>query len=81
MKRSKFSSGTFLLDSEGNAFLHDGNISADGYGCVLGFYEGNVMTSSGFSNWCKDNIRGVASSYEIDILIKSIHVTERIEKY
>ena len=45
--RSEYNIGEFLIDNNGEVFIHNGYKNADGYGCFIGIYEDKVLSSSG----------------------------------
>ena len=64
MKRSEFEIGEFLygiLSSEESAkynpedqrvFIHNGYVSGDGYGKLIGWNDGVIKKSTGWGNFC-----------------------------
>ena len=82
MVRSEYNIGEFLVDSDGEVFIHNGYKNADGYGCLIGIYEGKVLSSTGFRNWCKsiDELR-VATDAEKESFMLKVKYTENIRNY
>jgi hypothetical protein len=83
MKQSEYSAGTILVSKRGNVFITDGTVNGDGYGVLIGEegHTGNILSSTGFGNWCKWPIQGPASEEQIQQFIAKIHNTETIKKY
>lgn len=91
MKQSEYNAGTYLykLGKKGNlsankkVFIHDGILSGDGYGVVLGFTSDNELcTSSGYGNYCYGNDVRLATGAEIEEFIRQVQIYDKpIKKY
>jgi hypothetical protein len=82
MRKSNYKAGTFLADSQGHVFIHNGYITGDGYGVLIGeTCEGKIERSSGFENFCKYPIRGVATEREAFSFMCKVMSTEIINHY
>lgn len=85
-----FAAGTFLYgipSSEESAsyhpedqrvFLHDGCITADGYGILIGWEDGKLVHSTGFGNFCWGGDVRLATEDEIGKFISQIHYNDKI---
>ena len=79
--RSEYNIGEFLIDNNGEVFIHNGYKNADGYGCLIGIYEDKVLSSSGWNNWCKSGNFRIATDVEKESFMTKLHNTEIIENY
>lgn len=82
LKRSEFKIGEFLVTSNGNIFIHDGYISGDGYGCLIGISaDGDIQKQSDWGNFMRYPIDHIASNEEKEILIRKIMYAKEILNY
>lgn len=82
IKRSEFRRGEFLVASNGSIFIHDGYITGDGYGCLIGMdSNGDILKQSDWGNFMIYPIDHIASDKEIDLLMRKIMDAEHIKNY
>jgi hypothetical protein len=82
MRKSKYEAGTFLVDSQGYVFIHDGYLTGDGYGALIGeTCCGFVVRASDFGNFCKYPIRGKATAQETKDFMRKVMNAYTIDKY
>lgn len=82
LKRSEFKRGEFLVTSDGNIFIHDGYINADGYGVIIGEdSDGMIQKSNGIGNWMKEGFCREATSQEIIDFFAKVRKTQKIINY
>lgn len=82
LKRSKFKIGEFLVTTNGNIFIHDGYVNADGYGCLIGMIpDGTILKQSDWGNFMRYPIDHIASDEEKEILIRKIMYAKEILNY
>jgi hypothetical protein len=82
MKKSEYKAGALLVDAVGCVFIHDGYVSGDGYGVLIGeTCSGFVVRSSDFGNFCKYPIRGEATEQEAKNFMRKVMNTYTIDKY
>lgn len=81
MRLSEYKTGTILVDGDGKVFIHDGFISADGYGVIIGEdSDGMIQKSNGIGNWMKDCLRE-ATSQEVRKFFAKVRKTQKIINY
>jgi hypothetical protein len=90
LKTKTFLPGTFLykLDKVGiiennPVFIHDGYITADGYGVLIGFTsDDKLLKSTGFGNYCYGGEVRMATIQEIEKFINRVHnYSDSIKNY
>ena len=59
-------------------FLHDGYITADGYGILIGWEDGKLVHSTGFGNFCWGGDVRLATEDEIGKFINQIQYYDGI---
>lgn len=93
MKRSEFEIGEFLYGipsdeecakynpEEKRVFIHNGYINGDGYGILVGWNDGEIKKSTGWSNFCWGaNVRK-ATNEEKEEFMKALMNQESIRHY
>lgn len=85
METKQFKPGTYLYKlshpkddhlPEGGkrVFIHDGYITGDGYGVMLGFTANcELCKSSGYGNYCYGGNVRLATDEEIELFVKEVH--------
>ena len=77
-----YNAGDYLvaLDGTNHVFIFDGNITADGYGAVIGDTEEGVRCSTGKGNFCKGCLVRRAFDGEIESFVQKLY-RSNIENY
>ena len=90
MKDSGYPCGSFLYgipsseESEKynpeneRVFIHDGTITADGYGKLIGYEDHKLVHSTGFGNFQWGGDVRLATEEEIKHFISQLHYTDNI---
>lgn len=93
MKRSEFEMGEFLygypsteesakLNPENQrVFIHDGYVSGDGYGKLIGWFNGHIEKSTGHGNFCWGGDVRKATDKEKEEFIRALMSQEIIKNY
>lgn len=82
MGLSEYKTGTILVDGDGKVFIHDGFISADGYGVIIGEdSDGMIQKSNGIGNWMKKSCLREATSQEVCEFFAKVRKTQKIINY
>lgn len=82
MRLSEYKTGTILVDGDGKVFIHDGFISADGYGVIIGEdSDGMIQKSNGIGNWMKKSCLRKATSQEVCEFFAKVRKTQKIINY
>jgi hypothetical protein len=82
MKKSEYKAGTFLVNADNHVFLHDGYLTGDGYGALIGeTCSGKIERASDFGNFCMYPIRGKATEQEINDFMRKVMNAQKIDKY
>ena len=82
MRLSEYKAGTILVDGNGEVFIHDGFINADGYGVIIGEdSNGMIQKSNGIGNWMKEGCCREATSQEVSEFFANVRKTQEIINY
>ena len=93
MQRSEYRIGEFLYgipDSEESekyhpegqrVFIHNGYINGDGYGKLIGWNDGKIKKSTGWSNWCWGGLVRKATTEEIEQFMVQLMNQDTIKYY
>ena len=93
MRKSEFKAGDFL-SKEGElgfgfidnptaerVFITDGTVDGDGYGVMLGYSGGRLLTSTGYGNYCYGGPVRLATEDEIKEFATKLHDISKIGQY
>ena len=92
IRRSEYAIGDFLYEisdkeyykdtpSEEMVFIHNGYMSGDGYGILIGFVDGKVKKSTGWNNFMWGGKVRLATDEEKEKFINNVMNSDKITDY
>lgn len=93
MKKSEYQVGEFLYGipssmecasynpKDKRVFIHDGTVTPDGYGILVGWNDGVLKKSTGYGNFCWGDSVRKATPEEIVQFIRQLHQQDVIRFY